>query len=94
MRAALQPIHGADLAARFLLGIMAKLPAALTLRAAWVNGTPGVVAYQDGVPVGVLALEVAAGRICALRIIVNPDKLRRVPLAATLRAIPNDQPPG
>lgn len=86
VRAALQPIHGADRAARFLLGIMAKLPAALTLRAAWVNGTPGVVAYQDGVPVGVLALEVAAGRICALRIIVNPDKLRRVPPAATLRA--------
>jgi len=79
VRAALQPIYGADRAARFLLGIMQKLPPGLTLHAAWVNGAPGFVAYQSGAPVGVLALEVAAGRIRALRIIVNPDKLRRVP---------------
>lgn len=79
--AARQPIRGADRAARFLLGIVRKAPAGVSVHPAWINGAPGFVAYHEGRPFSVVALEVAAGRIRALRIIANPDKLRHLPPA-------------
>ncbi len=78
-RATRLPIYGADKVAR----LWAKLgpdsaPAALHL--ADVNGQPGVVgADAEGRAVAVLTLEVADGRVQAVWVVVNPDKLARVP---------------
>ena len=79
-RAALNPIHGADRVSRFLFGILRQAPPGLVIRRARVNGRPGIIGYfADGRPQSVTTLEVADGRIQAIRIVVNPEKLRAVP---------------
>ena len=80
--AARRPIHGADAVARFLIGVVRKAPAGLTLGVRRVNGQPGLVTYLDGRPFGVLLLDVADGRIQALRFVVNPDKLQHLAASA------------
>lgn len=76
--AARKPIYGADRAARFLVGVQRKadfLPEYVYVR---VNGDPGfTVAGPQGV-FAVVALEVADTRIANVRIVYNPNKLRRV----------------
>lgn len=79
-RAALRPIYGADNVARFLSGILRKAPPDLAVRQTRVNGRPGFVGYfGDGSPQSVVTLEVAEGSIRAIRLVVNPEKLRNVP---------------
>ncbi len=80
--AALNPIHGADRVARFLLGVLQKFYGNATIRSAWVNGRPGFIAFEDGVPRTVVALEMTENEITALHIIRNPEKLGRVTLGA------------
>jgi RNA polymerase sigma-70 factor (ECF subfamily) len=48
-----------------------------------VNGQPGWIAHDgDGAVIVVMALDIAGGRVTAIRSIVNPDKLRHLgPLA-------------
>lgn len=75
--AARNPIHGPANVARFLFGIIGKAPPGFSVRRVTVNGHPGLVAYfGDGRPQSVVSLEVSEGRIRAIRIVVNPDKLR------------------
>jgi RNA polymerase sigma-70 factor (ECF subfamily) len=51
----------------------------LTLRGAEVNGQPGaIVLDRDGGLVAVWAVDVAEGKVQAMRSIVNPDKLRHL----------------
>lgn len=76
--AAGKPLLGADRIARALLGLRR---AALrrgqlrTGRLARVNGAPGVVIVEaDGA--SVVSLTIDAGRIVAVDIVRNPDKLR------------------
>jgi len=76
--AALRPIHGASRAARFLLGVLAKAPPTLATRFATVNGRPGVVIEIDGRVSHVLTIDGADERITAVRIVANPEKLRRL----------------
>ena len=79
-RAALRPIHGADNVARFLFGIIRKAPPGLVVRRTRINGQPGIVGYYaDGRPQSVTTLEVAEGRIRAIHIVVNPEKLQNIP---------------
>ena len=79
-RAALNPIHGANRVSRFHFGILRQAPPRLVVRRARVNGRPGIIGYfADGRPQSVTTLEVADGRIRAIRIVVNPEKLRAVP---------------
>ena len=50
-------------------------------RAALVNGLPGVVSWhEDGTPASVLAFTVVAGRITAIRAVVDPGRLARLDL--------------
>ena len=80
VRAALNPIHGSDKVARFLLGILSKAPPGLVVRRARINGQPGIIGYYaDGQPQSVTTLDVADERIRAIRILVNPEKLKNVP---------------
>jgi RNA polymerase sigma-70 factor, ECF subfamily len=79
-RAALNPIHGADKVARFFSRILRKAPAGFVVRRASINGRPGLIGYfEDGRPQSVATFDVAEGSIRAIRLVVNPEKLRAVP---------------
>jgi RNA polymerase sigma-70 factor (ECF subfamily) len=73
------PIYGAERVARFLLGVLRTVPPGFFAHPARINGGPGVVGYVDDHPTGVVALDVAEGRIRGVSIVVNPDKLRAIP---------------
>lgn len=79
VRAALNPIYGSDRVGRFLLGILREIPPDFVSRQGQINGQPGIVGYAGGHPMGVLTLDILDGRIRAIRIVVNPEKLRAVP---------------
>ncbi|WP_424187537.1 RNA polymerase sigma factor SigJ [Actinokineospora sp. G85] len=74
--AARNPVVGADRVARFLLGVHRKNPAAMRL--VRVNGATGLLRVRRGQLDGVFALTVVDGRIAAVDIVVNPEKLARV----------------
>ena len=50
-----------------------------TQRFVEVNGLPGIVSYQDGRPCPVFTIEARSGRIDAIYIVTNPEKLSRLP---------------
>ena len=82
-KAALRPITGADKVARFIAGIatrpyMGTDIAAMSIDAAEINGTPGTLISAGGQPVAVVTMAVADGRITAIQLLANPDKLRAV----------------
>lgn len=79
VRAALNPIYGPEKVSRFLLGILGKTPSDFSIRMARVNGDPGVIGYVGGQPMSAVVLEAAVGRIQAIRIVVNPEKLKTIP---------------
>jgi RNA polymerase sigma-70 factor (ECF subfamily) len=50
-----------------------------SLRLAWVNGQPGVLACDaDGGLIAVGALDVLDGQVQAIRVVANPEKLRHI----------------
>ncbi|HXA49811.1 MAG TPA: RNA polymerase sigma-70 factor [Candidatus Acidoferrum sp.] len=78
--AAPNAVRGADKVARGMLGgIQRFVPAGLVRRLTWINGAPGIINYLDGKPHSVFVIEVAEGRIQALYIVTNPEKLSRLP---------------
>ncbi len=79
-RAALKPIHGPEKISRFLLGILAKAPPGFTVQTARINGGFGVVGYVNSQPTSVVTLDAANDEIQNVRIVVNPEKLRAVPI--------------
>lgn len=79
VRAALNPIRGSERVSRFLLGILRKVPPGFIARRAWINGGPGIVGYVEAHPMSVVTLDIADGRIRAVHIVVNPEKLRAIP---------------
>jgi RNA polymerase sigma-70 factor (TIGR02957 family) len=56
-----------------------------SLRAAWVNRQPGVLAYDaDGGLIAVVAFDVLDGQVQAIRAVANPEKLRHIgPISRT-----------
>jgi RNA polymerase sigma-70 factor, ECF subfamily len=76
--AALKPIYGADKVARYLFGLLKKLPQQADSRLVEVNGQPGFVMYLDGHLEQVLALDIVGERIQHIHVVRNPDKLRGV----------------
>jgi len=75
VRAALNPIYGADRVARFLVGIAQKGATGITPIFSEVNGQPAFIGLMDGRLRTVLVLDIAAEKICNIYIVVNPDKL-------------------
>lgn len=76
--AALNPIYGAGKVVRFLTGIAHKNAARgrlMALEPAEINGEPGLLLYIDSALDAVLTAEVADGRISAVYIVRNPEKL-------------------
>jgi RNA polymerase sigma-70 factor (ECF subfamily) len=74
-----RPIHGAQPVARVMLNAIRKHGLAeAEIRPATINGLPGFVRFQDGHAHAVLAFGIAGGRIQAVFVISNPDKLRHL----------------
>jgi len=79
IRAALRPLHGADKVARWILGILQTPLPDLGIHPVLVNGEPGLLVTSAGVADNVVAVDLSAdGRIEAIRLIRNPDKLHHV----------------
>ncbi|MCC3769807.1 RNA polymerase sigma-70 factor [Streptomyces sp. UNOC14_S4] len=74
-KAVLRPIVGADKVARLMIGGLAKVAAALSLRPTQVNGHPALVLRLDGELDTVLAARVDDGLITGLYAVRNPEKL-------------------
>ena len=83
-------LHGRDRVARTLRAWV-KLSARLlpvTWRRVEVNGQPGAITFDsEGRVINVMALDVADGRIQAIRSVVNPDKLHHLGELADLNAL-------
>ncbi len=83
VQAAQHPIHGASAVARGALGFARRLaPAGVTLRQAFINGQPGIIAYVSGKTFSALIFDIRGGRIQTLYAISNPDKLGNLPPAS------------
>jgi RNA polymerase sigma-70 factor (TIGR02957 family) len=89
-RAALRPISGAGKVARFIAAISSRPYmgieiSGMSLEAAEINGGPGTLVTAGGHAIAVLTLAVADGRITAIQLLANPDKLNAIATGRTLR---------
>lgn len=76
VRAAINPILGAERIARFFVGLARKAVLGHRHEPAWINGLPGYVTrFGDG-GVQTTALEIEAGLVRAVYVVRNPEKLR------------------
>ncbi|HEV2548498.1 MAG TPA: sigma-70 family RNA polymerase sigma factor [Stellaceae bacterium] len=78
--AALNPIAGADKIARFFAGIVGKTPEldAWRVRATPINGLPGFIYAEPDGALQTAAFDIRDGRIAAIYVVLNPEKLARV----------------
>ena len=83
------PVHGAERVARLLLGLARRGRAAgMGYAPAEINGHPGLLTLDpEGRLLGVLALDIADGRVQTVRSMVNPDKLRHLGPVGDLNAL-------
>jgi RNA polymerase sigma-70 factor (ECF subfamily) len=78
--AALNPIMGADKVARFFIALAAKNAGRdIRIQPTMINGTMGALLYMDGEVDHTLSMAIDGGRIAAIYIVRNPDKLRHAP---------------
>ncbi|MGH2952646.1 MAG: RNA polymerase sigma-70 factor [Solirubrobacterales bacterium] len=85
-----RPLHGRSRVARTFLAWMRQgaLIPGVEIRRTEVNGQPGALVLDgDGKLIGVMALDIAVGRVQGIRSIVNPDKLRRLGPVGDVRAL-------
>ena len=74
VRAATQPVSGAERVARLLLGGRRWYPD-VAARLVAVNGGTGALVTAGGEVIGAVGVTVAGGRITEIDLVVNPDKL-------------------
>lgn len=74
-QAALRPISGRDAVIRFSMGTRRFLPENYHMEIAEVNGQAATIFRAGGQAFLVLAIEVEGGRIQAIRLMANPEKL-------------------
>jgi RNA polymerase sigma-70 factor, ECF subfamily len=83
--AALNPIYGDVNVARFLDGVTRKFgDPHYGWRQETVDGLPGIVVIENGEVQHTMALEIDDGKITAIYIVRNPDKLRHVSAEPTM----------
>ena len=75
VRSARRPVHGADGAARLLVGIVGKAGPGLRVEPALINGRPGWRAWDGDRLIGCLQLMISDDRITQVLIMINPEKL-------------------
>ncbi len=76
--AALRPIRGREAVARMSLGTKRFWPEDRRMEMAEVNGQAALIIRAGGQAWSVVTMDVEEGRIQAIRIIANPEKLARV----------------
>jgi RNA polymerase sigma-70 factor, ECF subfamily len=80
-----KPIYGAENIARGMLeGLKRLVPKNLVRRFVEINGQPGIVTYLDGNPFSVFSLDILGGLVSQIYVVTNPEKLKRLPLLASL----------
>lgn len=79
-RAPLRVLESADKVGRFVIGAAAKGVPDPSFRFLELNGGPALVVLSEGRPDSVFQLDVSDGRIQAIYIIRNPDKLLTLPI--------------
>jgi RNA polymerase sigma-70 factor (ECF subfamily) len=84
-KAAPTPVMGAAKAARFLIAIARATPEGTEVIEANLNGQPGLLALYRGSAVSAVVLDIAEGRVNAVMVMANPDKLSAVNLALAER---------
>lgn len=89
--AARRPVFGASNVARYVAGLLGRFGVGVDIRFASVNGAPAVLGLVGDALIGVFAIDVLDGRITALRIMSNPDKL--VFAAAQFAALSHSEGP-
>jgi RNA polymerase sigma-70 factor (ECF subfamily) len=84
-----KPIVGADRVARLFAGLGTQMrDVGLRAERRWINGQPGAVVLDaTGAMTNVFVLDVADGRVQAVRSVINPDKLRHLGRIADVRAL-------
>jgi RNA polymerase sigma factor (sigma-70 family) len=76
VRAALTPIEGSELVARYVVDLAAGAAGELELVERTVNGLPGLLLQRGNDLAAVYAFDVADGRITRIWAMRNPEKLR------------------
>ncbi|MFJ9903558.1 RNA polymerase sigma-70 factor [Streptomyces sp. NPDC101152] len=79
-RAPLRVLESADKVGRFLVGVAQKGVPDPSFRFMELNGGPAIVVLSAGKPDSVFQLDVFEGRVQAVYIVRNPDKLQSLPL--------------
>lgn len=74
-------LRGAARAAGVYWSVEHAFPRQVTYRMARINGAPGLLRYVDGSIESAQSFDFDDGRICAIYVVRNPDKLRNVPPA-------------
>lgn len=71
---------GVDCVSRGLVGLLAKVPPEMrtTSTLADLNRAPALLVRDRGEIERIIALDIHDGRIAAVRMILNPDKLRHL----------------
>jgi RNA polymerase sigma-70 factor, ECF subfamily len=73
-----RPLRGREAVARFVLATARRSVERYPVEKADVNGEPAIIVRDGGEARIVLSVGVDQGRVCAIRVIGNPDKLRAV----------------
>lgn len=76
--AAPQPIAGTDRVARFLIGVSKIGRSTFEARFAMVNSAPGLLIYRNGELSQTTSLQIVNGRIQAIYVVRNPEKLKHL----------------
>jgi RNA polymerase sigma-70 factor (ECF subfamily) len=89
VKAPMRPITGAAKVARFVAAIatrpyMGVQPADMSMADAEINGTPGTLISAGGRPIAAVTLVVSGGRVTAIQLVSNPDKLTALAAGRTL----------
>jgi len=96
--AATRPFHGPQQVARFMLGLARRGPKmGASVELTWVNGQPGAITHDAvGHVINVFALDIADGKVQAIRSVINPDKPCHLgPVSdVAIRGVPGSRPPG
>jgi RNA polymerase sigma-70 factor (TIGR02957 family) len=88
-KAPLRPVMGAAKVARFLAAISAQPYMGIdrpemAAEVAEINGGPGILVTARGRPITAVTTVIAGGRITAIQLVANPDKLRGLRAGRTL----------
>jgi len=76
--AARKVISGRDHITRFLLGVRRKFAPSYSHRIRYLNGEPALITFDHATVISTMSLSLSEGRIEAIHIMRNPDKLRHV----------------